>query len=112
MDYKEMTYDDIDNLEKEIKQHRHIKGIFVGIGWGLIGLSLILMVLAIIFAFINDDVMFILSMISPNVFLGGLILLILSAAIFNRRIKIKYKLIRQAKQYLEMNRLKGLNNKQ
>ena len=105
MDYKEMTYEDIDVVQKEINKLRKIRGIFIGVGWGSILTFLILLGVAIAMVFINEDLIAPLLSIASFTFLGGLVILIISGAAFNKRIKIRAKLIRQAKQYIEMNRL-------
>ena len=106
-----MTYQDIEASEQEIKRLRHIRQIFIGVGWGLIGLFIVLAILAIVFIFINDDVSDIFFISAPISFTTGLVLLILSAAIFGKKINIIYKSVRLAKQYLEMKRMKEINNK-
>ena len=47
MDYKEVTLEDIERMENELRHYYSMRKMFLGIGWGLIGLSIILFFLAV-----------------------------------------------------------------
>ena len=109
MDYKEVTLEDIERMENELRHYYSMRKMFLGIGWGLIGLSIILFFLAVfIGAFIapsNQKIIYLMSYLVSFSIVGAIAIFILRGALYNRRIKNRRELIKQAKEYRQNRQL-------
>ena len=107
MDYRELTTEDIEELEEEIAEFYRYRRIFLGVGWGLIGTAFIMLIYLLMYSnnFHNEGTMYLLEYFAFFMIAGGIVMFILRSAMFNSRIKNRKRLIKDAKDYQKKNRL-------
>ncbi len=95
MDYKEMTLEDVEQLNEEIDHFYKMRKLLLGLGWGSIGLGFIL-----VFFFISSEPMMrLFGYLSPISICAGVIILILRGPLYNRRIRNRKILVKKAIEY-------------
>ena len=99
-----ITSEDIVRYEAEIARFYKLRKMFMGIGWGCIGLGVLLFPIAVVLG-VNGSESGAYAMIYLISFAisGGIVCFILRGALFNRRIKTRKDLIQKAKRYNEDN---------
>ena len=105
MDYKEMTYEDIDRLQQEMNNLRKKRKIILLIAFIFLILFVVFFVLSFVFAFINDDLILIMIGLSGISFIGMVVFFIVAGVAFGGQLRSRNRLIMCAKQYIEMQRL-------
>ena len=104
MDYKEVTEEDIVRFQEEIKHFYNLRHLFIGIGW-----SCIVIALFFIFGFASEQYGVICGFFFATLFITGIVFFILKSAMFNRRIRNRKILIRDATEYQKMKKVFGQN---
>ena len=111
MDARDVTLEDIERFEQEIARFYKLRKLFLGIGWGCIGLGLLLIPAAVVIGMNGSEIgsqamIYLISFALA----GGIICFILRGALFNRRIRTRKLLIAEARKYQQDKQL--FNNEQ
>ena len=100
MDYKEVTEEDVVRLQEEIKHFYNLRHLFIGIGW-----SCIVTAFFFIPGFVSEQYARICGFFFATLFIAGIVFFILKSAMFNRRIRNRKILIRNATEYQKMKKV-------
>lgn len=100
MDYKEVTEEDVVRFQEEIKHFYNLRRLFIGIGWSCI-------VTAFFFTpgFASEQYIGICGFFFATLFIAGIVFFVLKSAMFNRRIRNRKILIRDAAEYQKMKKV-------
>lgn len=99
------TKEQLLQFQKEINHYYKMRKLFLGLGWMLIGLSFVLFIVAIVVGIQNPSTIYPFSYIISFMFIGAIILFILRKALFDRRIKNRKQIIKEAKEQHEIEKL-------
>lgn len=103
MDYRELTTEDIEQYEAEIKNFMNYRNVMFWSAIGSFGGAATFLFLAIYLSNINYQFFEISMWLIILSILAGITLFILRSALFNRRISNRKELIRKAKNYQKQN---------
>ena len=96
------TKEQLLQFQREINHYYKMRKLFLGLGWALIG-SAILIVFPIAVAIgINDGDYMLISYLISFMIVGGIVLFVLRKAMFNRRIKNRKQILKEAKEEHEI----------
>ena len=110
MEPQDVTFDDVQKYREEIKYFYHMRKVFLGIGWGCIGIGITLGISLAAASKGNDTLMQFAIYLASFSIVAGLVCFVLRGALYNRRIKNRKMLIRQATQYQQERDLFGRDN--
>ncbi len=96
------TKEQLLQFQREINQFYKMRKLFLGLGWALIGLSIILFIVAIAVGVQDQSMIMPLSYLVSLSLIGGIVLFILRKALFDRRIKNRKQIIKEAKEEHEI----------
>ena len=95
-----ITSEDIARYEAEIVRFYRLRKMFLGIGWGCIGLGVLLFPIAVVLGVNGSESgAYAMTYLISFAVSGGIVCFILRGALFNRRIKTRKDLIEKAKRY-------------
>ena len=92
---KDYTVDDIETINNEIKHYYSKRKLFLGLAFACFGLAIVFVIIGVfsgIQAFVT---------LTALAFCGMIVLFVLRGALFNRRIKARKLLLKEAKMYKE-----------
>ena len=98
MENEQTITQDIEELKKEINDCYYQRNVFLGIGWGLMGLALASLIACFLVSG-NEPARNFSSTICALAIVGGITCFILRSALYNHKISTKKRLLAKAYEY-------------
>ena len=98
------TKEDLLKYQQEINHFKKVRKLFLILGWVLMGLGIIGIPIAVIIV-ANGGKPYIVSYVVATFIVAGIVLFVLRAALFNRRIGNRKNILEEAKEQSELEEL-------
>ena len=96
------TKEQLLQFQREINHFYKMRKLFLGLGWALIGTAILIVFPIAVAIGINDGDYVLISYLISFMIVGGIVLFVLRKAMFNRRIKNRKQILKEAKEEHEI----------
>ena len=96
------TKEQLLQFQREINHYYKMRKLFLGLGWALIGTAILIVFPIAVTIGINDGDYMLISYLISFMIVGGIVLFVLRKAMFNRRIKNRKQILKEAKEEHEI----------
>ena len=100
-----MTLKDIERIEGEIAHFYHMRKVFLGVGWLLMGGFFTSIVLGVVIGMGRPYGVYVFSLLASLCFIAAITMFILRSAMYNGRIRNRKNLIKAAMDYKKKEQL-------
>ena len=99
------TKEDLLKYQQEINHFKKVRKFFLILGWALIGAGILIGIPLAIIVVANGGKPYIVSYVVATFIVAGIVLFVLRAALFNRRIGNRKNILEEAKEQSELEEL-------